>query len=671
VTTRKQELATMSAWRNFERRDGVDEKSADNWLAFASFAETLNLSQDSIQIAAEIAAFEPSLSEIDRDALIALVLILLATLAEGSTRLPISDADGDAALSRLLQPLAETSFGAAAPLRFAGSIRALLSGNSARYVIGRDDEDFKPLLHLGDSVYLRKTRVKERALARRLAQMISGEPSPAVGDGNMRRAASEVLAAPVRTPSGLVLLSAEQRAAAEAPASSRLTLISGGPGTGKTSITIAIVRLMVHLGIDPRAIGIAAPTGKAANRIRECLELALSSTGDKLDRALIDAHLEPVTLHRLLGYSEELRRFRHHPRNPLAFDAVLVDEGSMLDLTLMERLAGAIRAGSRLVILGDANQLPSVAAGAVFRELMSLGTNRESAKRLRCVRLARSFRTDPGDAAGRAIAAAARRINEGDVDLFETREREEGITRRAETSELKFRGVELLSRSREAMSRFLDRWHAERIIGDGEITALRQRVYREENNAFADDDLDSLRRLFAFSNASRILAVTRVLDSGAKRINQLLHRRAAGARASAARLSAGEPIIAIRNDYERALFNGDLGLVLRVRRGDEAPARMGVFPRRANFAAYRLETIRDQIELAYAMTVHKAQGSEFDSVALILPEKKIPLLTREVVYTALTRARRSATILGTEEVLIEAAGEKVERYSALSRLLAT
>jgi exodeoxyribonuclease V alpha subunit len=671
MTVRAEELATISAWRNFERRAGLGDGRADSWLAFGAFAEALNLPRDSIQIAAEIAGFTPALSESDRDALIALVLVMLATLAEGSTRLPISGTDGEAALLRLLQPLAETSFGADAPLRFASTIRALLAGDSATRVIGRDDEDYKPLLHLGDSIYLRKTRVTERALAGRLARMINGSPSPAVDDVQLGRAAAEVLAVEIKTTSGLVNLSEEQRAAVEASVHSRLTLISGGPGTGKTSITIAIIRLLTRLRIDPRAIGIAAPTGKAANRIRECLDLALADADNEIDRALVEAHLAPVTLHRMLGYSEESRRFRYHPNNPLAYDVVLVDEGSMLDLTLMERLAGAMLDGSRLVILGDANQLPSVAAGAVFRELISLGTKRETEDHLNCVRLERSFRTSASDAAGRAIVAAARRVNDGGTNLFVSPEHDDGIARRTASADLKFAGVEMLAGSREAMSEFLDRWHAERIVGDDEIVALRRRIYREENGSFAPGDLEALRRLFAFNGAARILTVTRVLDSGAERINQLMHRRSTGAsRTGASQITVGEPIIAIRNDYERALFNGDLGLVLRVRRGDDSPALMGVFPRRENFAAYRLDTIRDQIELAYAMTVHKAQGSEFDSVALILPEKKIPLLTREVVYTALSRARRSAVIVATEDVLAEAVREKVERYSALGELLA-
>ncbi len=671
MTTPAYELATMSAWRNFERRAGLGAERTDKWLAFASFAEALNLSRDSIQIAAEIAAFEPILSETDHDALIALVLILLATLAEGSTRLPISGRNGENALERLLQPLAETSFGTTAPIRFASAIRALLAGDAASHVIGRNAEAFKPLLQLGDSIYLRKTRVAEHALASGLRQMISGEPSPAINDTEIRHAAAEILAMPIRTPSGLVELAAEQRHAVEASVRSRLTLISGGPGTGKTSITIAIVRLMARLGIDPRAIGIAAPTGKAANRIGECLEFALSATNDKIDRALAEARLEPVTLHRMLGYSQESRRFRYHARNPLAHEVVLVDEGSMLDLTLLERLAGAMRTGARLVILGDANQLPSVAAGAVFRELTSLATNQEPQLRLNRVRLERTFRTSASNAAGRTIVATAGRVNAGDADLLESPDRTDGIARRASTADLKFSGVEMLEWSREMMVEFLDRWQAERIVGDGEIAALIQRTYGEEDGAFAADDLEALRRIFAFRGASRILTVTRVLDSGAARINQLMHLRSTGvARGTATRLVAGEPIIAIRNDYERSLFNGDLGIVLRVRRGGDAPALMGVFRRRENFTAYRVDTIRDQIELAYAMTVHKAQGSEFESVALILPEKKIPLMTREVVYTALSRARRSAVIVGTEDLLAAAVRQKVERYSALGELLA-
>jgi len=178
-----------------------------------------------------------------------------------------------------------------------------------------------------------------------------------------------------------------------------------------------------------------------------------------------------------------------------------------------------------------------------------------------------------------------------------------------------------------------------------------------------------MRKLFAHDGKSRILCVTRVFETGAERINARLHSRAAeaaGVAAERAPFVVGEPLIVLRNDYERGLFNGDHGIRLWVRRGDGSQVPMAVFPRGDNFVAFRFEALREFVELGYAMTVHKAQGSEFDSIAIVLPEKPIAVLTRELIYTAVSRSRTSVVIVGDESTLNHAIAARVERFSGLA-----
>jgi exodeoxyribonuclease V alpha subunit len=163
--------------------------------------------------------------------------------------------------------------------------------------------------------------------------------------------------------------------------------------------------------------------------------------------------------------------------------------------------------------------------------------------------------------------------------------------------------------------------------------------------------------------------VTRVFETGADRINARLHSRAAESVSVAADRTpfvVGEPLIVLRNDYERGLFNGDNGIRLWVRRGAGAQIPMAIFPRGDNFVAFRFEALRDSVELSYAMTVHKAQGSEFDSIAIVLPEKPVAVLTRELIYTAVSRSRTSVVIVGDESTLKQAIATCVERFSGLA-----
>jgi exodeoxyribonuclease V alpha subunit len=634
--------------------------------ALEAAAAGLNLESETVHLAAEIAAFAPALEADERIALIVLVLVSLAALQEGSTRFPVVGPISKAPTRRIIDALCADGFGVDPSERISNSIEDLIRSNRASAVIGRDKDEYKPLLFLSPYIYHQRIQRIELQLANRLASILKDDAGPRYDSIELKAALDDVFSRPVIAEGRAIVMSDEQRHAVAASAGAGLTVISGGPGTGKTSIIVAIMRLMVRLGVDPAHILLAAPTGKAAYRMGECIRESLTriEKGDDVDKALLEANLEPATIHRQLGYSLDSGRFRHHRNNPLSAKVVIVDEGSMLDLALMERLTDAIQPGARLILLGDANQLPSVAAGSVFRDLVPRASDVTGALAGASVRLVENHRMRKEDPAGNAILCAAQSIKDGHSELLNSTP--PIFERRSSAAEISFFGAEFMAVTARGVSAFLDRWYAELVRGDAELLA---HEYIERDGRFDDADCDRLRRLFKHAGSSRILCVTRVFATGAEAINAHLHSRAAenaGVAGELAPFVIGEPLIVLRNDYERGLFNGDQGIRLWVRRGDARHIPMAVFPRAGNFVAFSFEALREFVELAYAMTVHKAQGSEFDTTAIVLPEKPIAILTRELIYTAVSRSKSSVVVLGEESTLKAAIENPVERFSGLA-----
>jgi exodeoxyribonuclease V alpha subunit len=667
-------LGLDTAWRRFDLAGGGTRSAFDDQIrALERSVAGLNLGPECVHLAAEVAALEPALEAEDRISLIVLTLVSLAALAEGSTRFPVVGPESKAPLRRILTALLGNEFGNDGPATMADSIETLLRSQRASAVIGRQAGEYKPLLFLSPYLFHHRIHYSEGELANRIAVMLAAGPTTRGRPKNLEAILNDVFARPVIVQGKPALISQEQREAVAAAAATGLTIISGGPGTGKTSIVVAILRLMVRLGIEPAQIALAAPTGKAAQRMGECVRDSLTQSGqrDKFDQALLDDYPEPTTLHRMLGYSGDGDRFRHHRNNPLSAKVVIVDEGSMLDLALMERLANAMQHDSRLILLGDANQLPSVAAGSVFRDFVPRAGADAEPFAAASIQLKENHRMKQGSTAGRAVLNFARTINEGNAGALNACDQSEGfaLARRASTADLEFAGIELVAESARNLGQFLDRWYAEKVRGGNEIAELVAHEFVERGGAFDDADCARLRRLFAHAGMSRILCVTRVFETGADRINARLHLRAAeqaGVEAGRVEHVVGEPLMVLRNDYERGLFNGDQGLRLWVRRIDDRQLPMAVFPRGDNFVAFRFDTMREFVELSYAMTVHKAQGSEFDAAAIVLPEKPIAMLTRELFYTAVSRSRSSVVILGDEAILRHAINNRVERFSGLA-----
>jgi exodeoxyribonuclease V alpha subunit len=572
-----------------------------------------DLGEEEAFLAWQIGQLAAGIGEAERRDLVALVARSLISISQGSTRMGLAPAD-----------------------------RALVRRVPA--LVGVPGER-KPLIVDGEFLYHQKVLVCETRLAAAIKAR-AGQPGP---DPQAVQAAVAEIAAASRPA-----LSDEQRTALAAALGRRLAVISGGPGTGKTTIALALGRGLVRLGVPAGELALAAPTGKAAHRLQESFHAGLAAlpAPSAEDQALRSACPTAQTLHRLLGYSPATGRFLHHQNYRLAARAVIVDEGSMIDLSLMDRLLRALRDDAVLVLLGDADQLPSVDAGAVFRDLSSLA-----------LRLHRNFRTDQAQSAGRRISECGAAVRAGDAGRLATL-----LAPRTGTAALAFDGVELVpGTEREAV---LERWYRDRIVALPEWDQLVEHEYVFGPEGFSPQDDDRLTSLHAHLARQRVLCVTRERPTGANPVNAFLHALRAG---PSDEFLPGEPVLVLRNDYDRGLWNGDHGFILSVKQPGHAVRPLAVFRQStagtSGWLVVSPEALGDSLALAYALTVHKAQGSEHDQILLLLPEQPLPLLTRELLYTALTRARHAVVICGSAEVLAAGTGTTLTRSSGLAEKL--
>lgn len=473
-----------------------------------------------------------------------------------------------------------------------------------------------------------------------------------------------------------VQLNADQQRAVALAMTAPLTLITGRPGTGKTSIVVALLRALQRqeISIPLDRILLAAPTGKAAQRMGEAIRLGLDGIRkpDDLDALLRSDGPEPKTLHRILGYHPGMGGFRYNADNPLPADLVIVDEASMIGLELLEGLLTSLAPETRLVLLGDADQLPSVDPGAAFRELVA-GLPKAT------VTLQESYRMDPRNPKGRHILLQAERIN----DPTRTQELwgEDGMHQGTLEEAMGQGGVWLVEPQTPKlrwMSAFLGRWMKERVWANEGPSAWRSRVLQplqHQANTWVVADQERAKALLAHFDSFRLLCP--VNDGpdlgGVDQLNHYLHIMALEAAADhlewQPRFIAGEPVMVLSNDSRMGLFNGDQGVVLSVKRGEGTAHLEAIFPRGESLVGFPLPSIQDSLAHAYAMTVHKAQGSEFKALALVMPPEEHPSLTKEVLYTALTRAKTEILLLGTLEAVEGSCLQSIPRRSGLRELI--
>lgn len=594
-----------------------------------------------------------------RQAMGYLILALLVSQRQGSTRLPLDTQSADSPLRKLVQSIATLSGeeGGDSPQSIKAILRALgdLTRGHFSSVIGQGPARL-PLVVDDDALYTERSLWLERRVAAALGARLREPKNVDVAERVMSQLAAQ-------GPGGGVPLTDEQRRAVAVGLSSSLAIITGGPGTGKTAVAAAIVRGLYAMGA--RAIALTAPTGKAAQRLAEVITASLApAAGSSGDGGALSTELAALaaavgtgqTVHRLLGFGEE--GFRHHAKSPLGVDAVIVDEASMLDLELMDGLLDALPPRARLIMIGDARQLPAVDAGQVMADLVGVGE--------RVAVLRHSFRMDASDPRGATVLAAARAIDEGDPKkVVDGADKIAAVRKTPQT--LTFESVEWLDtkgRIEEVQAVAVALW---RRVFDRETSTLADTVFRFTEGEVAPAQLPLLEALWQRLAKMRLLTVTRGQPTGSIALNRRLHdqmlsRLSVGGRPD---WVPGEPVMITSNDYQRGLFNGDQGIIARVDEPGAGHRFRALFRVGGRLVPFSLEAIRDRLELSWAMTVHKSQGSEMDAVALILPNDDLPLLTRELIYTGLTRARRGAAIIGSRKLFLAGAARSAQRHTGL------
>lgn len=463
-----------------------------------------------------------------------------------------------------------------------------------------------PVLRLfGDLLYLDRYWLEEQQVCDDVLTLVATKPGGSIPDVTRL------------FPPGFE----EQRAAAKVALSQGLTVLTGGPGTGKTTTVARLLALLAEqaalAGHPPLRIALAAPTGKAAARLQEAVQLEVDRL-DAVDRDRISG-LQATTLHRLLGSRPDTSsRFRHHRGNRLPHDVIVVDETSMVSLTMMARLLEAVRPQTRLLLVGDPDQLASVEAGAVLADLVDgLGSRGVAA-------LQTSHRF------GESIGALASAIRAGDASgavevLAAGGEHVEWVSSQAD------------ERLREVLVPHALALRQAAVLGDAG-TAL--------------DILDE----------HRLLCAHRSGPFGVAQWNRQVQRWLAEATGEPtwATWYVGRPILVTANDYGLKLYNGDTGVTVATPDGLRA-----VVGGSGTFATGRLT----EVETMHAMTIHKSQGSQADEVTVLLPPEESRLLTRELFYTAVTRAKTRVRVVGSEAEIRAAIARQAVRATGLRKRL--
>jgi exodeoxyribonuclease V alpha subunit len=482
----------------------------------------------------------------------------------------------------------------------------------------------RPLRLLGTRLYLDRYWREERQVAADLLELAAGAGEVSedrLADGLQRLFPADA--------------DRRQRDAAALAVNRRLTVVAGGPGTGKTTTVARIVALIAEQAAANRSrqplVALAAPTGKAAARLQEAVheETARLPVGAEIRELLLG--LRASTLHRLLGWRPGSHsRFAHNRGNRLPHDVVIVDETSMVSLSLMARLVEAVRPDARLILVGDPGQLASIEAGVVLADIVGPA---EDASRMGIVVLDRVHRY------GGAIAHVADAVRHGDGDATIA-------ALHAAPAEVTWLPADVLGADLELVR--------ERAVTAGLAVTT---------NARAGEGSEALTALSRF----RLLCAHRRGPYGvsdwASRVQGWLAEELADLDLEQ-RYYVGRPLLVTENDYELGLYNGDTGVIMQG--AGERPS--AVFERGREllgFSPLRLGAV----ETVYAMTIHKSQGSQFDTVAVLLPAPSSRILTRELLYTAVTRARRELILVGTEEAVRRAVARPVARASGLRERL--
>ncbi|WP_425267146.1 exodeoxyribonuclease V subunit alpha [Acinetobacter cumulans] len=456
----------------------------------------------------------------------------------------------------------------------------------------------------------------------------------------------------------------QQKQAMRMVASQALSIITGGPGTGKT-YTLARIIAVLNQSLPNIRIAMAAPTGKAAQRMKEALQNSFSDP--KLADLISDdlKRLTPITLHRLLGLGET-QRPRFHAKRPLPFDVIVVDEASMLDLNLAKMLLAAVAPQTRLILLGDADQLASVDVGSVLADLQQVPALAENH-----VHLVTSRRFDGEQLIGRmAQFIQQNRVIDGVLQQFEQALVPAGELGEIALTDSMHNQIQLQYLPEQESDITLAMWsryYDQLMFGfSGYCQALVSLLQQTPKIK----DVAEIEQVIARFDDYRVLSAIRHGNLGLNVLNEQIEQRVLEAtqQAKQGEWYVGRPVMMTYNDYQLGLSNGDIGICFQQQQQGQIQFAV-YFPSLQKWvAAARLPK---SIQTAYALTIHKSQGSEFTHTVVVLDANAQQLLSKELIYTAITRAKKVVSILAARSSLANAMSVRTLRRSGLSAKVAT
>ena len=634
---------------------GIFSKMDQNALsALRPFQDHLDLRLNDLMSIRDISDFA---GRPDDPALALMLMVMFSTLEEGSLCLDLDICLFSARFPYQLRSGAE---------RYGNDFLQHLSKGCYDTIITRDDSGYLPLVaesRRGKTLlYFQKYHAHETRLKTRMEAFLATKIHDEAPEGSVESVLQALYspALAIRTGKAHTPLTTDpvQLQAIRLSLKSSFTIISGGPGTGKTSLMVNILRALVRTGTKPSQIILGAPTGRAAQRMTEAILTGIASVQEPSSGDLSLRDLKGATLHKILKYSGHGNDFHHRASNPLKASVVVLDEVSMVDLVMLEKFLQAVDPSTtRLIFLGDKDQLPSVEAGAVFAEMIPDGDKAEKFRE-RLVVLENVYRS------GTKLLGLARSINSGIMPDVQDLSMEEALGQGMDQwSFVPCSNAETLY---DTIKKWVGAFYANQ---DSSRENSFKKLVRTAGETFdltkTEQGHHILEGLFGVTENARILTIVRNGPWGCIEINALIGRLLVnitdpGAQGREAFFS-GQQIMVTRNDYSKELFNGDTGIILK----DASGSYKAFFRRSGAFIDIPVDTLTAW-EPAFAMTVHKSQGSEFNDVLLVLPDdREHRLLSREIVYTGITRARNRVIIHGSTQSLATALGRKIERQSGL------
>jgi exodeoxyribonuclease V alpha subunit len=516
-------------------------------------------------------------------------------------------------------------------------------------IVGSEEDDKHPFVVYQNRLYLQRYYRYESNFLGKIKQFLEAEKS--VLDSR-RIALQEQKSLVQQLFNSTNRYTDWQLAAAISGALNNFTVITGGPGTGKTT-TVAKLLALLYATNPALKVALAAPTGKAAARMAE----SLRNSKIPVAEATLEAfqRLQPSTIHRLLGSLPDTHYFKHNEHNPLPYDVVIVDECSMIDVALFAKLLEAVPPTSRLILLGDKDQLAAVEAGSLFGDLCQAQDELNSFSPERS-EFINSFMLLPEQ----QVPAGINRQNNHPLfgHLIELRvshrfSDDKGIGKFSKA---------IIRNDESSIKSFFSPATDEQIVIDPANDAG---LFEQFISGYADFiGEQDIRKALSLLTSQRVLTVVREGNSGLYAVNKQIEKYLHEKQLINANTEFynNRPIILTRNYYEHGLFNGDTGII----RANENGVLMAWFEDSSGNLKAVLPGYLTQAETAFAMTVHKSQGSEFGQVLVVLPDSsEIPILTRELIYTAVSRAKNKVYLQGAPEVILSAASRYVERASGI------